>query len=204
MFSPMLEPLNASASLPAWPSTVSLPSPGSHWNVSLPEPELGAVGADVAVDEVVAGAAEQGVGAVAAAHACRRRCRRRGRWVSVPMPFWPVIVSAPPRPLTTRSSTAVLLMGCEVGVKTRDGRGAVAGDADRVVGVGARVGRGVGAFAAVDRDGDRPGEADAGVDGVGAAEGGDGHVVERRPRCRSPRRARRGRRRPRCPRSSRR
>ena len=83
MFSPMLEPLNCSVSVPAWPSTVSLPSPGSHWKVSLPAPELGGVGADVAVDEVVAGAAEQGVGAVAAAQrvvaaaAVERQVRQR-------------------------------------------------------------------------------------------------------------------------------
>ncbi len=34
--SPMLEPLKFSASVPASPATVSLPSPGSHWNASLP------------------------------------------------------------------------------------------------------------------------------------------------------------------------
>ena len=45
---------------------MSLPSPGSHWKVSFAGPELGGVGADVAVDEVVAGTAEQRVGAVAA------------------------------------------------------------------------------------------------------------------------------------------
>ena len=32
IFSPALEPLKSSRSLPPWPSTVSLPSPGSHWN----------------------------------------------------------------------------------------------------------------------------------------------------------------------------
>ena len=36
--SPMFEPKKSRASLPAWPSTVSLPSPGSHWNVSSPPP----------------------------------------------------------------------------------------------------------------------------------------------------------------------
>ena len=41
------------------------------------------------------------------------------------MPFWPVMVSAPPRPLTVSSSTAVLLTGCEVGVKTPTAAGAV-------------------------------------------------------------------------------
>ena len=36
--SPMFEPLKSTASLPASPSTVSLPSPGSHWKRSLPLP----------------------------------------------------------------------------------------------------------------------------------------------------------------------
>ena len=31
-------PLNAIVSVPSWPSTTSLPSPGSHWNVSSPAP----------------------------------------------------------------------------------------------------------------------------------------------------------------------
>ena len=34
----MLAPLNTSVSLPPWPSTVSLPSPGFHMNVSSPAP----------------------------------------------------------------------------------------------------------------------------------------------------------------------
>ena len=66
IFSPMLEPLKARVSLPAWPSTVSLPSPGSHWKGSSPAAEEGGVGAAVAVDPVVAVAAGDGVG-------CRRR-----------------------------------------------------------------------------------------------------------------------------------
>ena len=36
--SPMFEPLKSTASVPLWPSTVSLPSPGSHWKRSLPLP----------------------------------------------------------------------------------------------------------------------------------------------------------------------
>ena len=74
--SPMFEPLKSSASVPPSPSTVSLPSPGSHWKWSSPAPRLRGVGADVAVDEVVAAAADQQVGAVAAAQgvvAVRRR-----------------------------------------------------------------------------------------------------------------------------------
>ena len=38
MFSSMLAPLNSSVSMPAWPSTVSLPSPGFQTNVSSPAP----------------------------------------------------------------------------------------------------------------------------------------------------------------------
>ena len=38
MFSPTLAPLNTSVSVPAWPSTMSLPSPGFQMNVSLPLP----------------------------------------------------------------------------------------------------------------------------------------------------------------------
>ena len=81
MLSPMLLPLKSSRSLPAWPSTVSLPSPGSHWKRSSPRAEERVVGALVAVDEVVA-ACRRG--------ACRRRCRRARS--SSPSP--PSIVSA--------------------------------------------------------------------------------------------------------------
>ena len=66
MLSPTLLPLKSSASLPPWPSTTSLPSPGSHWKVSLPPPRRASVGALVAVDEVVAAAAEERLGAGAA------------------------------------------------------------------------------------------------------------------------------------------
>ena len=45
---------------------VSLPSPGSHWNMSSPAPMKADVVALVAVDEVVAVAADQDVGAAAA------------------------------------------------------------------------------------------------------------------------------------------
>ena len=65
-FSLALLPLKSSVSVPAWPSTTSLPSPGSHWKVSSPAPRKADVVALVAVDEVVAVAAEQDVGAVAA------------------------------------------------------------------------------------------------------------------------------------------
>ena len=37
-FSETLAPLNRSVSRPSWPSTVSLPSPGSHWKASSPAP----------------------------------------------------------------------------------------------------------------------------------------------------------------------
>ena len=65
--SPMLEPLKSSVSLPDWPSTTSRAVARIPLEVSLPAPHAGGVGADVAVDEVVAVAAEQQVGAVAAA-----------------------------------------------------------------------------------------------------------------------------------------
>ena len=61
-----LLPLNSIVSVPSWPSTVSLPSPGSHWNTSSPAPRQRRVVALLAVDEVVAVAAEQLVVAVAA------------------------------------------------------------------------------------------------------------------------------------------
>src|SRR5829696_512565 len=38
MFSPMLAPKNSIVSTPSWPSRVSLPSPGFHWNESSPAP----------------------------------------------------------------------------------------------------------------------------------------------------------------------
>ena len=66
MFSLALLPLNAIVSMPAWPSTTSLPSPGSHWNAVVAGSEQGDVVALLAVDEVVAVAAEQEVDAVAA------------------------------------------------------------------------------------------------------------------------------------------
>ena len=59
-------PLKSIVSVPSWPSTVSLPSPGSHWKMSSPAPRKRGVVALLAVDEVVAVAAEQQVGAVAA------------------------------------------------------------------------------------------------------------------------------------------
>ena len=78
MFSSTLAPLNSSVSMPSWPSTVSLPSPGSHWKMSspapsnatslpcwpsmksLPSPPSSSVGAVAAEDRVVAGAAVDG------------------------------------------------------------------------------------------------------------------------------------------------
>ena len=73
--SAMLAPLNVIASRPSWPSTVSLPSPGSQVKRSSPAPMQRRVVALVAVDGVVAVAAELHVVAAAAGAACR--CRRR-------------------------------------------------------------------------------------------------------------------------------
>ena len=66
IFSAMLAPLNCIVSVPAWPSTMSLPSPGFQTNVSSPAPRKRGVVAAAAVDEVVAVAAEERVVAVAA------------------------------------------------------------------------------------------------------------------------------------------
>ena len=66
MFSAMLAPLNCSVSMPAWPSTVSLSSPGFQTKVSSPAPMQRDVVAVAAVDEVVALAADQHVVAEAA------------------------------------------------------------------------------------------------------------------------------------------
>ncbi len=51
---------------PSWPSTVSLPSPGFHWNIVVAGAQEGNVVAVVAEDEVVAVAADEHVGALAA------------------------------------------------------------------------------------------------------------------------------------------
>ena len=77
MFSLTFAPLKSIVSVPAWPSTASLPSPGSHWKMSSPAPMQRHVVALLAVDEVVAVAAEEHVGALAAEDACR--CQRRRR-----------------------------------------------------------------------------------------------------------------------------
>ena len=52
--------------MPSWPSTVSLPSPGSHWKTSSPAPSSARSLPLSPSDEVVAVAAEQDVGALAA------------------------------------------------------------------------------------------------------------------------------------------
>ena len=66
MFSAMLAPLNSSVSVPAWPSTMSLPSPGFQMNVSLPAPSSATSSPRPPVDDVVAVAADQRVVALAA------------------------------------------------------------------------------------------------------------------------------------------
>src|SRR4051794_28518520 len=141
--------------------------------------ELRGVGADVAVDVVVAGPAEQGVGAVAAGD----------RVIAVAAVDGEVgqradAVLAGDRVGAAQSLNEELLDAGVVdrlcgGREDADRVAEVAGEADGVVGVRPRVGRGVGAFAAVDDDGDRAGEADAGRDLVVAAEGGRGQGVER-------------------------
>ena len=70
-------PLNSIVSVPSWPSTTSLPSPGSHWNVSSPAPSSAEVVALLSVDEVVARRHR----AAGRCRCCRAacRCRRRRR-----------------------------------------------------------------------------------------------------------------------------
>src|SRR5262249_28122312 len=65
MFSPMLAPLKTSRSVPAPPSTTSLPSPGFQMNVSFAVAKQGRVVAAAAGDGVAAIAAEQDIGALA-------------------------------------------------------------------------------------------------------------------------------------------
>ena len=66
MFSLPVAPLNWSVSTPAWPSTVSLPSPGFQTNTSLPAPSNATSLPLAAVDDIIAGAADDPVIAVAA------------------------------------------------------------------------------------------------------------------------------------------
>ena len=84
MSSPKFVPLKSSRSSPAWPSTKSLPSPGSHWKRSSPAP-TSALSApwlpstwsspSPPEEQVGAVAAEQGVRVYAAVH--RQRGQRR-------------------------------------------------------------------------------------------------------------------------------
>ena len=66
MFSAMLAPLKSIVSKPAWPSSVSLSSPGFQTKVSSPAPMQRRVVAVAAVDQVVALAADEHVVAEAA------------------------------------------------------------------------------------------------------------------------------------------
>src|SRR3954451_2847723 len=141
--------------------------------------ELGGVGADVAVDVVVAGPAEQGVGAVAAGDrviAVAAVDGEVGQRADAVLAGDRVGATQPP---DEELLYGLVVQGLPAGREGRDHVAEVAGEADGVVGVGPRVGRGVGAFAAVDDDGDRAVEADAGRDLVVAAEGGRGQGVER-------------------------
>ena len=154
--SPMLLPKKSSRSLPASPSTTSLPSPGSHWNRSSPSPQERAVDALVAVERVVAGPAEQQVGAVAAAQRVVRPRRRRrsarsaGRGCrsrrSCPHRRGRARRGSRPRSYPSAPSPAATTLA----------RGAVRDDVDRIGARGAAVADGVGTVAAVDIDGAGP------------------------------------------------
>ena len=69
MFSAAPAPLNRSSSVPSWPSTVSLPSPGSHWKRSLPAPRNATSSPLSPKTKSLPLAAEEHVGALAAEHA---------------------------------------------------------------------------------------------------------------------------------------
>ena len=109
---------------------------------------------------VVPGAADQRVVTVAAAQRVVAVPPSIVRCVSGASPLPAVIVSSPPRPCTTRFSTAVVSCGESPRRERRD-RGPVVDDPDRVRGRGAAVGRGVVARAAVERDRGRAGDAHA-------------------------------------------
>ena len=84
IFSAMFAPRKSRVSAPAWPSTVSLPSPGFHTKRSLPAPRRATSSPLSAGHEVVAVTADQEVGALAAcdgvvAEAAVDRQLRHGR-----------------------------------------------------------------------------------------------------------------------------
>jgi len=64
----MLAPLNTSVSKSAWPSTLSLPSPGFQTKMSLPEPRAAVSLPRPPPDRVITVSAEQQVRPVAADH----------------------------------------------------------------------------------------------------------------------------------------
>src|SRR3954471_16922004 len=140
--------------------------------------ELGGVGADVAVDVVVAGPAEQGVGAVAAGDRViavaavdgevgqRADAVLAGDRVRAAQPLDEELLDA-----------GVVDRRCG-GREDADRCRGGAGEADGVVGVGAGVGGRIGAVATVHRHRDRAVEAHARVDGVGAAERVDVDAVQ--------------------------
>ena len=87
MFSFASLPLNSIVSVPSWPSTTSLPSPGSHWKSSSPAPEE----------------------ARRRCPAGRRRSRCRRRRAGRRSPLLPRIVSLPAPPSTVISISAARL-----------------------------------------------------------------------------------------------
>ena len=82
MSSGMLEPLKSSASVPACTVDHVVAVARIPLEAVVAEPRVDPVGADVPVDVVVAGPAEQYLGAVAAEQGCRRR-RRLPRVISL-------------------------------------------------------------------------------------------------------------------------
>ena len=148
--SPMALPLKSSASVPPWPSTVSLPSPGSHWKRSLPAAELGAVEALVAVEVVVAAAAEQEVGAVAAAEVVVAAAAVDGDLRSARRGCRSAVSEVGAAEAADDEALAAVLSMPAVPVDVGADLGAVGDDRRSGRRPGAGVGRRVGALAAVD------------------------------------------------------
>ena len=92
------------ASLPAWPSTMSLPSPGSPTETRRPGTKQGDIVALVAVHEVVAVATEQRVAAVAAEDRVVADAASMVSAVSAAMLPTAEIVSSPSPPLMEKFS----------------------------------------------------------------------------------------------------
>ena len=117
IFSATLAPLKQHRVGAACPSIVSLPSPGSHWNVSSPAPSSAKSSPRLPSIEVVAVAADERVDAVVAVdRVVAGAAVDPERRPACDCCAAPAITSLPPRPLTNSWSAAV------VGTETSAGR----------------------------------------------------------------------------------